>query len=137
MLRWIPWMATLMMTSCSAPASTATPAKSARSEPAAAAAGPEAHGARAEAATKESASATPSEPLPDSIGSARMKEDGTLVLHLRAQTGDAVGQGYFEYAPDHAEYASIREHVGPIAPGEERPVPPFPESSDEAGAPRE
>ncbi len=31
----------------------------------------------------------------ESIGSATMRSDGTLVLQLRAQTGETVGDGYF------------------------------------------
>ena len=64
---------------------------------------------------------------PDSIGSASMKDDGTLVLRLRAEAEDGtVGEGYFTYAPDHAEYATILEHVGPLKPGEETSVRPWP-----------
>ena len=64
-----------------------------------------------------------------SIGVARMLPDGTLVLDLRAT--DAEGRGFrgdarFYYTKSHRDYAEILQHVGPIAPGETKPVPPWP-----------
>lgn len=57
-----------------------------------------------------------------------MEADGTIVLQLRAETGDAVGDALLRYPPSHEQYAMIRAHVGPIEPGQQRPVPPFPDS---------
>ena len=62
-----------------------------------------------------------------SIGTARMEADGTLVLLLRASTAGATGEGRFAYPPSHPQYRKILEHVGPIKPGEEKPVAPFPD----------
>lgn len=62
-----------------------------------------------------------------SIGEATMREDGTIVLRLRAETGDGgVGDGFFTYRPTDERYASIFAHIGGIKPGESKPVPPFP-----------
>jgi len=65
----------------------------------------------------------------ESIGSATMEADGTIVLQLRAETGSAVGDALFRYPPSHEEYVRIRAHVGPIEPGQSRPVPPFPDKA--------
>lgn len=71
-----------------------------------------------------------STPQSESIGSVKMEADGTLVLQLRAQSKDgAVGQGLFTYAPDHDRYPKVLAHVGPIGPGEEKAVPPWPDPS--------
>lgn len=81
----------------------------------------------------ESGDSDPSDPVDRTpIGSVTMKEDGTLELMLRAETGDAVGHGFFVYAPDHPEYASTLAHVGPIEPGESKPVPPWPDPKPDA-----
>lgn len=62
----------------------------------------------------------------ESIGSCFMEEDGTLVLELLA-TGDGgmVGHGTLKYKPDHPNYKEIFDHVGPIKPGDTKPVAPF------------
>jgi hypothetical protein len=67
----------------------------------------------------------------DFIGFANMEADGTLILRLNAylDDGETVGRGYFRYPPDHPEYGVILRHVGPIKPGEEKPVRPWPETS--------
>lgn len=62
-----------------------------------------------------------------SIGTARMEADGTLVLLLRATTGGGTGEGRFVYPPSHPQYRKILDHVGPIKPGEEKSVAPFPD----------
>ena len=63
-----------------------------------------------------------------SIGSARMEQDGTIVLQLRAEgqkelTGDAL----FRYSPNNPDYKNILRHVGGLKKGEAKPVPPWPE----------
>ena len=63
----------------------------------------------------------------DFIGFVNMEADGTLVLNLNASLeGKVVGHGYFRYPPDHPEYEDVLRHVGPIKPGEEKPVRPWP-----------
>jgi hypothetical protein len=57
-----------------------------------------------------------------------MERDGTIVLDLRAEdaaTG-AVGDARLVYPPGHAEYREILAHLGGLAPGESKPVPPWP-----------
>jgi len=61
----------------------------------------------------------------ESIGSATMQADGTIVLQLRAQTGPTVGDAQFLYPPSHPQYQQILDHVGGLKPGESKPVPPW------------
>lgn len=62
-----------------------------------------------------------------SIGSARMEEDGTIVLLLRAEgPGVSLGDGLLRYPPNHAEYQKIPHHLGGLKKGESKPVPPWP-----------
>lgn len=60
------------------------------------------------------------------IGTARMREDGTIVLDLRHPWM------HQEYPPGHPRHASIVEHVGGLRPGEEKAVPPWPDDIDDA-----
>lgn len=60
------------------------------------------------------------------IGSARMEEDGTIVLELRAEglrglTGDAL----LRYPPGHPEYNNMLHHLGGLKKGEVKQVPPW------------
>jgi hypothetical protein len=64
----------------------------------------------------------------ESIGSATMKEDGTIVLMLRAEgPGGMTGDALITYKPDDPKYQETLEHLGGLKPGEEKPVPPWPE----------
>jgi hypothetical protein len=67
----------------------------------------------------------------DFIGFARMEADGTLVLRLDAylDNSETAAHGYFRYSPDHPRYEETLLHVGPIKPGEEKLVRPWPETS--------
>jgi hypothetical protein len=63
-----------------------------------------------------------------SIGQATMKEDGTIILRLRAETDDgALGEALFTYSPTDEDYNSILKHLGGLEPGESKPVPPWPD----------
>lgn len=63
-----------------------------------------------------------------SIGSATMKEDGTIVLMLRAEgPGGMIGDALVTYTPDDPKYQETLDHLGGLKPGEEKPVPPWPE----------
>ncbi len=65
-----------------------------------------------------------------SIGSATMRENGVIILQLRAEAEDGrVGHGYLEYPPEHPQYNSIIEHLNGLNPGESKPVPPWPDNS--------
>lgn len=62
----------------------------------------------------------------ESIGVATMQADGTLVLQLRATgPGGLRGDARFTYPTHHAEYRAVLEHIGPIEPGQQKPVPPW------------
>lgn len=61
-----------------------------------------------------------------SIGVAKMQEDRTIVLRLRAESEDgATGEGYFTYASGDKDYESVLRHVGGLVPGQSKPVPPW------------
>jgi hypothetical protein len=60
------------------------------------------------------------------IGMASMKEDGTIVLDLRAESREGdVGAALFEYAPADPDYQSVLDHLGGLKPGESKLVPPW------------
>lgn len=62
----------------------------------------------------------------DSIGSARMETDGTVVLQLRAESpGGPKGDALFRYPPGHPEYKNVLQHLGGLEKGQEKPVPPW------------
>ncbi len=61
------------------------------------------------------------------IGTARMEEDGTINMQLKAVGDGIVGFGKLTYAKDHPNYAEILEHLGPMKPGAEVLVRPFPD----------
>ena len=56
-----------------------------------------------------------------------MKADGTIILQLRAELPDGIGEGYFIYPVTHPEYQNILKHVAPLAPGHSTRVTPWPE----------
>ena len=62
----------------------------------------------------------------DSIGSARMEMDGTIILQLRAESpGGPKGDALFRYPPGHPEYKNVLQHLGGLEKGQEKPVPPW------------
>jgi tetratricopeptide (TPR) repeat protein len=63
----------------------------------------------------------------DSIGSAIMEDDGTIVLQLRAEGPNGlIGDSLFRYPPTHPEYNNILRHLGGLKKGESKNVPPWP-----------
>ena len=60
-----------------------------------------------------------------SIGVASMESDGTIVLRLRATGNGMIGEGQLRYPPTDPQYNDILKHVGPLRPGEFRPVRPW------------
>ena len=63
----------------------------------------------------------------DSIGSARMEKDGTIVLQLRAEGQDGlIGDSLLRYPPTHTEYNDILRHLGGLKTGEMKQVPAWP-----------
>ena len=62
----------------------------------------------------------------EAIGSAEMAADGTVTMRLIARgEGGVVGHGAYVYPPSHPRYAEILKHLGGLAPGETKPVPPW------------
>ena len=68
-------------------------------------------------------------PLPcdavESIGAAKMAADGTITLQLHSLWPNPIAEGELTYAPDDLQYDEIKRHLGGIAPGETKPIPPF------------
>lgn len=64
-----------------------------------------------------------------SIGLATMQKDGTIILNLRAEDGDGmIGDARLVYPTSHPEYQKILQHLGGLLPGENKPVPPWPDN---------
>ncbi len=61
----------------------------------------------------------------DSIGIAEMSADGTITLHLKSLWPDPREDSDLTYAPDDPQYDDIKKHLGGIAPGQSKPIPPF------------
>jgi hypothetical protein len=76
-----------------------------------------------------------SQPIPcediDSVGSAKMSADGTITLQLRSLWPDPIAESQLVFAPDDPQYDEIKHHLGGIAPGESKPVPPWCELNSE------
>jgi hypothetical protein len=60
-----------------------------------------------------------------SIGVATMSADGTVTLRIKSLPPGPIAHGTFVYAPGDAQYENIKRHLGGIAPGETKPVPPW------------
>ena len=70
--------------------------------------------------------------VPSSVGSATMSQDGTIVLDLRAEgPGVAIGDARAVYPRGHRQYDEVLRHVGGPQPGENKPVPPWPEDQSQ------
>ena len=69
-------------------------------------------------------------PLPESIGTAQLLDDGSLLLRLRAVRGTTVGEGYVTVTPSDPHYDEIRRHIGELAPGEVKLVRPWPDPEE-------
>jgi hypothetical protein len=67
------------------------------------------------------------------IGIATMREDGTIVLQLRAEDDQGVrmGDASFQYPPTHPRYKEILDHIEGLRPGESKPVPAWPKKESE------
>jgi hypothetical protein len=78
---------------------------------------------------KPSESAKPDRKEQDqpAIGVAWMEEDGTIVVEL-FRTGDGkYAHGLFHYRKSDSDYQKILDHIGPMRPGEKKPVTPWPD----------
>lgn len=76
--------------------------------------------------------ATEAQPAaPGSIGSAKMTQDGTIILDLRPEgPGGMIGDARLVYPRGHQQYDEIVKHLGGLWPGESKPVPPWPEKQE-------
>ena len=62
------------------------------------------------------------------VGIARMENDGTIVLQLRAAASSgSTGDALLKYPKGHPEYDKILRHVGGLEIGQSKPVPPWPD----------
>jgi hypothetical protein len=61
----------------------------------------------------------------DEVGYARMSTDGMIALHLRSLRLDQIAAAELHFAPDDPRYDALKRHLGGIAPGETKPVPPL------------
>jgi hypothetical protein len=61
----------------------------------------------------------------DSVGMAKMSADGVIALRIHSLWYQPVGEHYFVYAPGDRQYDAIKRHLGGIAPGQSKPVPPL------------
>jgi hypothetical protein len=61
----------------------------------------------------------------ESIGTAEMAANGTITLHLKSLWPDPHEDSDLTYAPDDSQYDDIKKHLGGIAPGQSKPIPPF------------
>lgn len=76
----------------------------------------------------------PSDPA---IGTATMREDGTIEMQLRAEAESGYGNGsgikgdaLIKYPPGDPHYAEVLKHLGGLKKGETKPVPPWPEKKN-------
>jgi hypothetical protein len=61
----------------------------------------------------------------DSVGRAQMSADGAIRLRLHTLWPQPFAESERVYAPDDPQYVFIKRHLGGIAPGETKPVPPL------------
>ena len=61
----------------------------------------------------------------DAVGAATMSADGVLTLRLRAMAFDSIPAREELYAPGDSLYDEATRHLGGIAPGQSKPVPPL------------
>ena len=67
-------------------------------------------------------------PPADFIGYAWMEADGTIGMYLISSGADGIiNHGYLVYAPGDKDYSETLKHIGPMKPGEYRPVPRWPD----------
>jgi hypothetical protein len=70
-----------------------------------------------------------SQPIPceaiESVGKATMSANGTITLQLRSLWPDPIAETQLVFAPDDPQYDEIKRHLGGIAPGESKSVPPW------------
>jgi hypothetical protein len=61
----------------------------------------------------------------DSVGTAKMSADGAITLRLHTLWPQPYSESEHVYAPRDPHYGFIKRHLGDIAPGQTKPVPPL------------
>jgi hypothetical protein len=61
----------------------------------------------------------------DTVGSAKMSADGAITLRLHTLWPQPFAESQHVYTPDDPHYGFIKRHLGGIAPGQTKPVPPL------------
>jgi hypothetical protein len=59
------------------------------------------------------------------VGTATMSADGVITLRLHALWPQPYSESEHAYAPGDPHYGFIKRHLGGIAPGQAKPVPPL------------
>ncbi len=62
---------------------------------------------------------------PGSIGTALMSADGTITVNIRSPQPGSPLAGVVAVKRGDPQYARILSHLGGMAPGEKKPVPPW------------
>lgn len=62
----------------------------------------------------------------DSYASARMEDDGTIIMVLHMWANGVFADGEASYGKEHPQYQEILAHVGGLTPGQMKTVPPWP-----------
>ena len=65
-----------------------------------------------------------------SIGTATMRQDRTIVLDLIARGPGMLGDARLTYSPSDPDYEDILRHLGGLRPGEVKPVQPWNDESN-------
>jgi hypothetical protein len=65
-------------------------------------------------------------PLPQTIGTIAMAHDKSIELRLRSLPPGPIAETLLRYKPGDAKYKQMIDHVGGLAPGETKLVPPWP-----------
>ena len=63
--------------------------------------------------------------LPESVGVATMREDGTLIFQLRSEDHGMIAEAMQTYPPNHPKYKKMIDHLGGLKPGQSKSIPPF------------
>jgi hypothetical protein len=62
------------------------------------------------------------------VGYAEISNDGVLTLYLVGVGGGGeIAHGIKTYKPGDPYYDKVKDHIGPIQPGEKKTVPPWPD----------
>lgn len=66
-------------------------------------------------------------PPPPNVGTITMEAGGAIELHLRSLPPGPIAETVERYEPSDPKYAEMLAHVGGLAPGETKMLPPWPQ----------